>query len=124
MVVVSLNEMFRSTDSFWTLLQGKYNCSLDSESLATTYWSDTYSMEDFVPWKQEWYESQVQGRRRLGANGTEYGPAVAPEVYNTYFLVSSRILLVSIGLSSDLAMKCAVKAGYLLEFLPSLSAHR
>lgn len=66
------------------------NCSLYSESLATTYWSGTY-MENFLPRNQVSYLSRTQDRRRLGANGTEFGPAMTAEEYTTYFLVSNEL---------------------------------
>jgi hypothetical protein len=55
--------------------------ALYSESLATTSWSGTY-MEEF--WK-----FRESGRRRLGANGTEFGPAMVAAEYEIWFLVSA-----------------------------------
>ncbi|KAG0614713.1 hypothetical protein M758_6G198100 [Ceratodon purpureus] len=69
----------------WPTQYDNMNCSLYSESLATTYWSGTY-MEDFLPRNQVSYLSRTQDRRRLGANGTEFGPAMTAEEYTTYFL--------------------------------------
>ena len=83
-LAVSLSEML----TFGTLLQGTLDCSLYSESLATTYWSGTH-LENLLLRKQGSYESLVQGRRRLGANGTQYGPAMTAQEYESYFLVSA-----------------------------------
>lgn len=69
----------------WPTQYGNLNCSLYSDRLATTHWSDDY-LEETLPHKQEFHTSHFHDRRRLGANGTEFGPAMTAEEYNSYFL--------------------------------------